>query len=454
MQLKRNEILEAIDSTILIHKNEDVEKYIYKYIKKMRCLKIISILVLILILICISEFKDSHNMLYIIKNMFLIIEIIIVGYYFFCKKQFGQKINNLLKQKNDINLYIKVTYERIKYVKYKRNMKILIVYFFNYLMAAGKIDEAYEIAKKINFDKSEAWQFIINCIAVCSAFNNNDKEKYMQFINKLFGMKIINKCHYNKIFNELIKQIKNNDKDEESYYSKTIKINEQKKKNSKHRKIVILLICIIAATIIVCGFVIYKSINSLFNMNMYKTVAQIQGMNLKESDYYLSVEEAVMCDFKDKNTKPNILKVIKKDDNCKVLIFYDMSYGVINSYDLKIKEKNGQIYYSRPISILSVNQYIANKHFNGDSNTNKELVDLVRSDIKYCVNINSNTNTDNGLYIIGGLTEDESICNLKINNTAPDEIITLQYKNEKYYFWYYENLDIKENDMDNLNISF
>lgn len=333
-------------------------------------------------------------------------------------------------------------------------MKILIVYFFNYLMAAGKIDEAYKIAKKINFDKSEAWQFIINCIAVCSAFNNNDKEKYMQFINKLFGMKIINKCHYNKIFNELIKQIKNNDKDEESYYSKTIKINEQKKKNSKHRKIVILLICIIAATIIVCGFVIYKSINSLLNMNMYKTVAQIQEMNLKESDYYLSVEEAVMCDFKDKNTKPNILKVIKKDDNCKVLIFYDMSYGVINSYDLKIKEKNGQIYYSRPISILSVNQYIANKHFNGDSNTNKELVDLVRSDIKYCVNINSNTNTDNGLYIIGGLTEDESICNLKINNTAPDEIITLQYKNEKYYFWYYENLDIKENDMDNLNISF
>lgn len=103
MQLKRNEILEAIDSTILIHKNEDVEKYIYKYIKKMRCLKIISILVLILILICISEFKDSHNMLYIIKNIFLIIEIIIVGYYFFCKKQFGQKINNLLKQKNDIN---------------------------------------------------------------------------------------------------------------------------------------------------------------------------------------------------------------------------------------------------------------------------------------------------------------------------------------------------------------
>jgi len=436
-----------IEKVVPIEFNEEAHIFVENYKRKMKRYIIVVYTILIAIF-CLSRFNIIGTKISII---------IILPYFMLCikviqtKKSFIRAKNNIFKKDENYLLYRNIQYELLKKRKCKYKIAIIVSDFLISLIMTGKGKEALEIADRLSFLKDETWKFHHDIIKMTYySMNKKENEVYDVFCH-MCNLKISTREKYyniiRKIYNEYIKlAIINKDtiiNVQENCISVLEKVILRKRKKIK---IVTLVFTIVLVVSTIVG--IYKwatfSYEKMYGL-MHHT---LEDVKLDDKDFYNSIEESIITNKLDNTqTSENIFEVIEKDNDC--IVFSINEYDdvhVINIFRIKKKFENGNSYYSKPISQTEINWENTNQYTYSDCN---DLESKIKVDIDKSRYVHEYWIGENKTQILWGIVDDEKIYNLTINKVKPTEIIEFMIGSQKGYLWYYEGLNLKNQDRKN-----
>lgn len=182
--------------------------------------------------------------------------------------------------------------------------------------------------------------------------------------------------------------------------------------------------------------------------------------NDSELQYFDSIEEALKSSdfehFKVTDLR-NIVKVVENDNEC-VVLFVNRGDGKDYLYANKLRiKKDGKKIYSQTLFGTGRQWYLEKVWINelhkicGD---NELLKGKVESDLLLFNNKGEFTIGEKGGNIRWGTYFNEDIYKLSINGNRPTEIIKFQMDDEPVYLWYYKNLELNEEQLKNVQISY
>lgn len=181
----------------------------------------------------------------------------------------------------------------------------------------------------------------------------------------------------------------------------------------------------------------------------------------EELSFYPTIEEALKASEMSSDNvvgDKKVVKVVEKNNRCDVffIITEDKRDGLY-VYKLKEKVEGDQILYSESI-FATGEQWRITKQWIREiakrSDANEVLKQKVQSDLQ-STNMHGFYNLgESGGQVRWGTYNGDDVKTLTINGEAPTEIMELTMDGEKAYFWYYENLEIPESEINLAKVEY
>ncbi|MSS63887.1 hypothetical protein [Velocimicrobium porci] len=195
-------------------------------------------------------------------------------------------------------------------------------------------------------------------------------------------------------------------------------------------------------------------------LNEFASEEYLKEKDASELKFYPTIEEAVCsCDWDEYSVSriEKVVKVIQGEDSCDVFfIVNNKEKDNFYTFKLKTKQEKQKILYSEPLYAVGTSWELE-KYRGRELEKRYDKEDCFKQKIISCLGFFNSTGAfsldKNNKIIKWGLHDNEEIKTLAIDEKRPTEVVKIKMDGEVVYFWYYENLNLENAKMQEINIS-